>query len=125
MVRELKLKVWNQYLNQWENCFELRTENKELKAYIEDDVNECEVEAIIVYSTGLKDKNGKEIYDGDIMNYDSNPLGGETINCVVKFEDGSFDLFDGGSIPYCEECRWFWRDCEVIGNIYENQELLK
>ena len=71
----------------------------------------------IMQYTGLKDKNNKEIYEGDIL-FESF---GERYYKVV-FENGSFraeieeyslDLMD---VAHC---------CEIIGNIYENPELIK
>lgn len=61
--------------------------------------------------TGLKDKNGKKIFEGDIVRYIDNDL----IE-YVEFIDG---VFFAGS----EELRYAY--CEVIGNIYDNPELLE
>jgi len=78
--------------------------------------------------TGLKDKNGKEIYEGDIV------MGDEYILGIIKYEDnvkcmdaGRFMIRnkDGYSIEdepdTLEESD---KELEVIGNIYENPELL-
>ena len=76
--------------------------------------------------TGLKDKNGKEIYDGDILLIDNESvaenIGGydrcETDNLIeeVKWKNGAW--FTGDEMLY-EACSV----SEVIGNIYENAEL--
>lgn len=73
----------------------------------------------LMQSTGLKDKNGKEIFEGDIVNY------GEEFNDVVVFEKGTFCLKDNSG-----HLTWLGQEfeeieLEVIGNIYEHPELLK
>ena len=74
-------------------------------------------------STGLCDKNGKEIYEGDIVNCaDTNP----TI-LEVKFIEGGFCCTSSNILPFDINSFYPSIGCriEVIGNIYENPELLE
>lgn len=70
-------------------------------------------------STGLKDKNGTEIYEGDIVKNIYDEI------YVVKWFDAGFHLEEkyNGGFDYFE--LHFGDNKEVIGNIYENPELLE
>ena len=81
---------------------------------------------ILMQCTGLKDKNGKLIYEGDIITYDwLTPIGkvwrtdGKRI---VEWNDG-FGVI--GNIAGYDVENGRKRNVEVIGNIYENKELLE
>lgn len=75
---------------------------------------------IIEQYTGLKDKNGKKIYEGDIVRYAIRP----SRTTVVEWWSGEEEYYpccttSGFSLPYSED------GYEVIGNIHENPELLE
>jgi hypothetical protein len=76
--------------------------------------------------TGLKDKNGKEIYEGDICN-------AGMVTGPIDFIIGGFSLASNPLIEFLpkDACIFSpdydpsWIDVEVIGNIMQNPELLK
>ena len=77
--------------------------------------------------TGLKDKNGKEIFEGDIVKY---KLEEKTFTDIASFNKffACFGLEDDTGDWFCS-FDWLLENVgkdgfEVIGNVYENQELL-
>jgi uncharacterized phage protein (TIGR01671 family) len=73
--------------------------------------------------TGLHDKNGREIFEGDIVKLDSNML---KITGIVTYHNNEAIFVLEDLHDEIEECLWYMQeDLEVIGNIYDNPELLE
>lgn len=102
MNRPIKFRAWN---------------NAEKKMYPEvEDIRE-RYETYLMQYTGLKDKNGKEIYEGDIVNIDG-------LIVPVIWYAGAW-MVEYFTIPTKSYLSHFDElDVEIIGNKYENTELL-
>ena len=83
----------------------------------------------LMQSTGLKDKNGKEIFEGDVVQYQNTKVPTADSKGVVKYFD-NWAMF-GIDIEHNEPRALFFNgladhiSLDVVGNIYENPELLK
>ena len=81
-------------------------------------------EIVLMQSTGLFDKNGKEIFEGDIVDYKGR-------KALVRWH-GSYASFIYRFVdePHKRKAEWkplylAYMKCEIIGNVYENTELLE
>jgi uncharacterized phage protein (TIGR01671 family) len=132
--RQLKFRVWHKELNRFLSKDEWFVGlDGQLNFYEFDYEDGCHLKivnkdlCVINQWTGLLDKQGKEIYEGDIVKDLDNENG------VIEFNNGSFIVKSKITIP-------FWsvleinglvlprvinsKAFEVIGNIFENQNLL-
>lgn len=139
-MREIKFRVWNVQFSKMSETFDLED-------FGEDQDSEhgpCEFSLrtftipekknILMQYTGLKDKNGKEIYEGDIVKRADfsdgvivwhNDLNGYILGGYRKKSnerDVDLKTFQTKDI---EVLRFFGEEDEVIGNVYENPELLE
>ena len=128
-MRELKFRAW---FPERIECYPIELDGKRSPANMHyfglfDHAGELRDDAIIMQYTGLKDKNGKEIYEGDIVNL----IPDGYVSELAKVEwDGSHAQWIYRRISSLEIANGTgvyiqWKPVEVIGNIYENSELLE
>ena len=126
-MQEIKFRVWDKKHKKMSLVDAIDFEHDEIygkngcERYTPKPIKDIE----LMQSTGLKDKNGVEIYEGDIIRTSEygtgdrvNYRGYDLFNII--FKDGAFRL-DSKYRAY------FLNDgfhCEIIGNIYENPELM-
>lgn len=130
MSREIKFRAWDRYKERMGEIDKFHLKDKECSLILDngDKVIHFYYDEIdIMQYTGLKDKNRKEIYEGDILSIkiysgDKVIVEGKT---VVEFKDGCFGVIWGHDKAFLSLNSFFKAKFEVIGNIYENPELLR
>ncbi len=122
-MREIKFRAWN---NQDKEMY--GDDVAKLLLYEEAVGKKYDKEKwVIKQFTGLQDKNGKEIYEGDIVEFRTySTKKGKPFREAVRIEGGLLLPFYDPCYTEDEQGDWFQGDdpFEIIGNIHENPELL-
>ena len=138
--REIKFRAWDKITKQmcdvwdigwkaWDGDGEMNYVNIYIDG-VDGTVRKSEIEVVLMQYTGLKDKNGKEIYEGDIvihrkLDFSETMLFGifEIIQghlpTVVEWENCGFSPFSRYNESAIKKLKY-----KVIGNIYENPNLV-
>ena len=126
-MREFKFRAWDKGKKQMFIPIALRLDEggRVIKIFSEDREKDTMTEYpfcnfVFMQWAGLKDKTGKDIYEGDIVN------DGEC-NFEVVFEYGSFDFVQvnsGAKVVGMQQYIYATERIEIIGNIFENEDLL-
>lgn len=119
----LKFRAWDEDSQRMNGNVEIYiAKDKTIEVRPKDD------KTIVMQSTGLKDKNGKEIFDGDIVKFSDCDDDVYVTPVVWDKNYACFGVSFSGKYPmsfdYLEEFYTELKDIEVVGNIYENPELL-
>lgn len=119
-----RYRAWMKQYEKMDNDIgEMYFEDGEFK-YIGDDVHYKRLpeHIILMQSTGMVDRNGNIIFEGDIVKMAKDVYSEPTYYEVVRHRGGAYRL--ESKQHGCE--LWLRHaDCEVVGNIYENPELLE
>ena len=130
MSREIKFRAWLkedkkivniETIDFSEKSIQYLEKNEFINAYLLRRVSFDDVE--LMQYTGLKDKNGKEIYEGDILFFRD-----ENMKYIVVWQDTAFIIKSIEIRKYLEKMCWLDDTeicCEIVGNIYENKKLLE
>jgi len=117
-MREIKFRAWDKKNKKMVVVWQIDWNDKGEIEYV--NRNNDTSNFILMQYTGLKDKNGREIYEGDIVRGAGIKPKIYTVEWLDIYGGFAF-LDDEKAIPACEVPVLF---CEVIGNIYENPELI-
>jgi len=114
-MREIKFRAWDKSINKMYKCIGFDEE----RVFIPNDKWIDPQTAILMQYTGLKDKAGCEIYEGDVLGSQKS-----------KFKTLPVEMENGVNCGCCDDYRGWNLSIEdskkykIIGNIYENPELL-
>lgn len=118
-MREIKFRAFNKSLKIMHEVSSINFTYKEIIVDTFDDYWELDFKDVeLMQYAGLRDKNGKEIYEGDIVEYVKNGLYNKG---YVVFDYGAFMIKDDSNVLKRID---HLKNAVVVGNIYENKELL-
>lgn len=137
MQDRFKFRAWNTQSKTMKEVSQLSFDEKQVAEYAPKDKVSVHLNFqphfILMQCTGLKDKNGKLIYEGDIVNLKNTRFDFEETR-VVMFKDCAFQFSLPNSTQidrplYCWAINYLNHykhiELEIIGNIYETPELLE
>ena len=126
-MKPLKYRYWDEELKMfvYSDDFDYSNQLDQLGAFFRkasiyttiDKIQEC---------VGAVDKNGKDIYIGDIMSFPYRDEGQEAVGLVEND-----DMYIGYSVQECDKffgsmqlTRYNTKECEIVGNVFQNKNLL-
>jgi uncharacterized phage protein (TIGR01671 family) len=119
MVREIAFRAWNKKREFMDSVWLIDWEHEKVchSKHNQSDLNDC----VLMQYTGIEDKNGKAIYEGEVVQFTVNKFGADVEKVVKKgtvYYNNDMTLsVDGWTLANI-------KSREVIGNIYENPELV-
>ena len=123
-MRKIKFRAWDKENEKMMKVSSLSLENKEIAVKENRTYHFFRMQNLeLMQYTGLKDKNGKEIYEGDILFFRD-----ENMKYIVVWQDAAFIIKSIEIRKYSEKMCWLDDTeicCEIVGNIYENKKLLE
>lgn len=130
MKREIKFRIWDKNKMEYFGLAEAGpwVSKDATPPFYPKDWNPALCKDVMQY-TGLKDKNGKEIYEGDIVKYEEPNFESGMVNGIVEYIGAGFCLsrITNDNTMYFDDLETVEsnNDGKIIGNIYENPKLLK
>ena len=119
-MEEIKIRVWDKEENRMISGDRFAFEEY---APLNDLFNNNSKKFDFMLYTGYKDINGKEIYDGDIIEYEHHAVG--KIKRAVRIKYGIWGIKGKQEHLQIPFANIFDAEFEVIGNVYENKNLLE